>query len=148
MIISRGELVEIGGGFRVPDVLAQSGAILREVGTTNRTRAADYAAAIRDRTALILRVHPSNFRIEGFTERPSLAELVELGRRFDLPVVEDVGSGYLRSPSSTGPESSPAGLRDEPSSLTASQPVPTSSCSAATNCSAARKQGSSSDATR
>ena len=114
VIISRGELVEIGGGFRVPDVLVQSGAILREVGTTNRTRAADYAAAISDRTALLLRVHPSNFRIEGFTERPSLAELVELAGRFGLPVVEDIGSGYLRSPSSTGAESSPAGLRDEP----------------------------------
>ena len=94
VIISRGELVEIGGGFRVPDVMAQSGAVLREVGTTNRTRAADYAAAIGDRTALILRVHPSNFRIEGFTERPQLAELVALGRRFEIPVVEDLGSGY------------------------------------------------------
>ena len=95
VVISRGELVEIGGGFRVPDVLRQSGAILREVGTTNRTRAADYAAAIGDRTALLLRVHPSNFRIEGFTERPALAELVGLGRRFDLPVVDDLGSGHL-----------------------------------------------------
>ena len=95
VVISRGELVEIGGGFRVPDVLRQSGAILREVGTTNRTRAADYAAAIGDRTALLLRVHPSNFRIEGFTERPDLAELVGLGRRFDLPVVDDLGSGHL-----------------------------------------------------
>lgn len=95
VIISRGELVEIGGGFRVPDVMAQSGAILREVGTTNRTRAADYAAAITDRTALILRVHPSNFRIEGFTERPGLDELVALGRRFHLPVAEDLGSGAL-----------------------------------------------------
>ena len=85
VIISRGELVEIGGGFRVPDVMAQSGAVLREVGTTNRTRAADYAAAIGDRTALILRVHPSNFRIEGFTERPGLDELVALGRRFERP---------------------------------------------------------------
>ena len=95
VVISRGELVEIGGGFRVPDVLRQSGAVLREVGTTNRTRAADYATAIEDRTAMLLRVHPSNFRIEGFTERPALAELVDLGRRFDLPVVEDLGSGHL-----------------------------------------------------
>jgi L-seryl-tRNA(Ser) seleniumtransferase len=95
VIISRGELVEIGGGFRVPDVLAQSGAVLREVGTTNRTRAADYAAAISDRTALILRVHRSNFRIEGFTARPSLAELVDVGHRFNVPVAEDLGSGYL-----------------------------------------------------
>jgi L-seryl-tRNA(Ser) seleniumtransferase len=105
-IVSRGELVEIGGGFRVPDVMAQSGAILREVGTTNRTRAADYAAAISERTAMILRVHPSNFRIEGFTERPSLRELVELGRRFEVPVVDDLGSGYL-------PLNARA-LRDEP----------------------------------
>jgi L-seryl-tRNA(Ser) seleniumtransferase len=95
VLISRGELVEIGGGFRVPDVMAQSGAILREVGTTNRTRAGDYAAALGDRTALILRVHPSNFRIEGFTERPALEELVDLGRRFRVPVVEDLGSGAL-----------------------------------------------------
>lgn len=95
VLISRGELVEIGGGFRVPDVMAQSGAVLREVGTTNRTRAADYAAAISERTALILRVHPSNFRIEGFTERPSLEDLVALGRRFNVPVAEDLGSGYL-----------------------------------------------------
>ena len=109
VIISRGELVEIGGGFRVPDVMAQSGAVLREVGTTNRTRAADYAAAINDRTALILRVHPSNFRIEGFTERPQLAELVALGRRFEIPVAEDLGSGYF--PLDGMP---PDGLRDEP----------------------------------
>ena len=108
VIISRGELVEIGGGFRVPDVLAQSGAVLREVGTTNRTRAADYAAAISDRTALILRVHPSNFRIEGFTERPSLIELIELGGRFHLPVVEDAGSGCLRRGAGDGV------LADEP----------------------------------
>jgi L-seryl-tRNA(Ser) seleniumtransferase len=98
VVISRGELVEIGGGFRVPDVMAQSGARLREVGTTNRTRAADYAAAISERTALILRVHPSNFRIEGFTERPSLEELVALGRRLNVLVVEDLGSGLPGSP--------------------------------------------------
>ena len=95
VIVSRGELVEIGGGFRVPDVMAQSGAILREVGTTNSTRGTTIAAAISDRTALILRVHPSNFRIEGFTERPSLTELVALGKRFNVPVAEDLGSGHL-----------------------------------------------------
>ncbi len=95
VIVSRGELVEIGGGFRVPDVMAQSGAILREVGTTNRTRVSDYAAAISDRTALILRVHPSNFRMEGFTERPDLPELAALAHRFKLPLFEDLGSGWL-----------------------------------------------------
>jgi L-seryl-tRNA(Ser) seleniumtransferase len=89
--------------------MAQSGAHLREVGTTNRTRAADYAAAISDRTALILRVHPSNFTIEGFTERPRLDELVALGRRFTIPVVEDLGSGLLDDAADT-----PA-LRLEPS---------------------------------
>jgi L-seryl-tRNA(Ser) seleniumtransferase len=103
VIVSRGELVEIGGGFRVPDVLAQSGAILREVGTTNKTRAADYAAAIGERTGLILRVHPSNFRIEGFTERPGVGELVDLGGRFGVPVAEDLGSGYLGGPEQTPP---------------------------------------------
>ena len=95
VIISRGELVEIGGGFRIPDVLRQSGAILREVGTTNRTRAEDYAAAINARTALILRVHPSNFRIEGFAERPTLDAVVAVGRRYEVPVVEDLGSGNV-----------------------------------------------------
>jgi L-seryl-tRNA(Ser) seleniumtransferase len=95
VIVSRGELVEIGGGFRVPDVMAQSGALLREVGTTNKTRLSDYAAAIADRTGAILRVHPSNFRIEGFTERPALADLVALGTRMNIPVVEDLGSGHL-----------------------------------------------------
>ena len=107
VIISRGELVEIGGGFRVPDVMAQSGAILREVGTTNRTRTADYGAAIGERTALILRVHPSNFTIRGFTERPSLQDLAALGARFNVPVVEDLGSGHLGG--------GLAALRDEPS---------------------------------
>ncbi len=95
VVISRGELVEIGGGFRVPDVMAQSGAVLREVGTTNKTRISDYQAAIAERTALILRVHRSNFRIEGFTEQPALAELVALGRRAGIPIVEDLGSGWL-----------------------------------------------------
>jgi L-seryl-tRNA(Ser) seleniumtransferase len=109
VVISRGELVEIGGGFRVPDVMAQSGALLREVGATNRTRVSDYAAAISDRTALILRVHPSNFTIEGFAERPRLQDLVALGRRFDIPVAEDLGSGFLGVPTGV------AALRGEPS---------------------------------
>jgi L-seryl-tRNA(Ser) seleniumtransferase len=95
VILSRGELVEIGGGFRVPEILRGSGALLREVGTTNRTRVADYAAAISDRTAAILRVHPSNFRMEGFTERPAIADLAALARRFALPLIEDQGSGWL-----------------------------------------------------
>jgi L-seryl-tRNA(Ser) seleniumtransferase len=95
VLVSRAELVEIGGGFRVPDVMAQSGARLREVGTTNRTRAADYALAIGEATGAILRVHPSNFRIEGFVERTPLGSLVELGRRFDVPVIEDLGSGLI-----------------------------------------------------
>ena len=111
VIISRGELVEIGGGFRVPDVMRQSGALLREVGTTNRTRAADYAAAISDRTALILRVHPSNFKVVGFVERPSLEELTALGARFQIPVAEDLGSGWLGFPDRSA---LPAALRDEP----------------------------------
>jgi L-seryl-tRNA(Ser) seleniumtransferase len=95
VIISRGELVEIGGGFRVPDVMAQSGAQLREVGTTNRTRVADYRAAIGPRTAMVLRVHPSNFRIEGFTERPALDNLVRTAREGEVPLIEDLGSGCL-----------------------------------------------------
>jgi L-seryl-tRNA(Ser) seleniumtransferase len=104
VIVSRGELVEIGGGFRIPDVMAQSGAVLREVGTTNKTRAADYAAVVTERTALILRVHPSNFRIEGFTERPTLTDLVAVARKSSIPVAEDLGSGYLRGASGPSPE--------------------------------------------
>lgn len=95
VVISRGELVEIGGGFRVPDVMRQSGATLREVGTTNRTRVNDYTATVTPATAMFLRVHPSNFRIEGFTERPALADLVQGGRATGVPVVEDIGSGCL-----------------------------------------------------
>jgi L-seryl-tRNA(Ser) seleniumtransferase len=95
VIVSRGELIEIGDGFRIPDIMAESGAKLVEVGTTNRTRIDDYRAAISERTRLILRVHPSNFRIEGFTGAPSLEELSALGRAHGVPVYEDLGSGSL-----------------------------------------------------
>ena len=95
VLISRGELVEIGGSFRIPDVIASSGAQLREVGTTNRTRAKDYEKALSSSTGLILRVHPSNYRVEGFTERPSLEEIVKLARCADIPVAHDIGSGLL-----------------------------------------------------
>jgi len=95
VIISRGEAVEIGGGFRVPDVMAQSGATLVEVGTTNRTYASDYEAAITPATAAILKVHPSNFVVEGFTHVPELAALVEVGKKHGIPVINDLGSGCL-----------------------------------------------------
>ncbi len=95
VIVSRGELVEIGGSFRIPDVMAKSKAVLREVGTTNRTRIADYASAIGPQTRLLLRVHRSNFRITGFTEQPSIRELACLGWSHNIPVMEDLGSGAL-----------------------------------------------------
>jgi L-seryl-tRNA(Ser) seleniumtransferase len=94
-IVSRGELIEIGDGFRIPEIMERSGAALREVGTTNRTTVHDYREAINDRTRVLLRVHPSNFRITGFTARPELRELVELGRERGIPVYEDLGSGCL-----------------------------------------------------
>ena len=107
VIVSRGEAVEIGGGFRIPDVLAQSGAHLVEVGTTNRTYAHDFERAITDRTAAILRVHTSNFRVIGFVHQPELPELAELARRRGLALINDLGSGCLIDPR-------PFGLLGEP----------------------------------
>ncbi len=95
VIVSRGELIEIGDGFRIPEIMEQSGALLREVGTTNRTRLADYENAIGEKTRLLLRVHPSNFKVTGFTDKPSLEELVALSQRVGIPLVEDLGSGCL-----------------------------------------------------
>jgi L-seryl-tRNA(Ser) seleniumtransferase len=102
VLVSRGELIEIGDGFRIPDIMSESGAVLREVGATNRTRIRDYEGAITERTCLLLRVHPSNFRITGFTDRPSLHELVALGQRRQLPVYEDLGSGCLANLAANG----------------------------------------------
>ena len=95
VIVSRGELIEIGDGFRIPEIMQRSGAVLREVGTTNRTRIEDYRDAINERTRLLLRVHPSNFRMEGFTARPELRELAALARERGIPLYEDLGSGCV-----------------------------------------------------
>jgi L-seryl-tRNA(Ser) seleniumtransferase len=102
VVVSRGELIEIGDGFRIPEIMAQSGAVLREVGTTNRTRISDYEDAVNENTRLLLRVHPSNFTITGFAEKPSLEELVLLSQRASLPLVEDLGAGCLVDLSSAG----------------------------------------------
>jgi len=94
-IVSRGELIEIGDGFRIPEIMAESGAILREVGTTNRTRTEDYERAINEKTRVLLRVHPSNFQMSGFTDKPELTDLVALSKKTNLPLIEDIGSGCL-----------------------------------------------------
>ena len=120
VITSRGELVEIGGSYRVPDVIPAAGCQLREVGTTNRTRIGDYEAAITGNTGLLLKTHASNYRIRGFTEETSIADLVELGRQYDLPVLVDLGSGYIR-------QSSPIML-DEPELLDILQAGPDIVC--------------------
>ena len=112
VLISRGELVEIGGAFRMPDIIRASGATLVEVGTTNRTRLSDYANAITERTGLILRCHPSNFAIVGFTEEVPTADLVALGREHGLPVMDDQGSGALIAPSELGIGGKKGSLKD------------------------------------
>ncbi|MGD0180694.1 MAG: L-seryl-tRNA(Sec) selenium transferase [Terriglobales bacterium] len=110
VIVSRGELVEIGGSFRIPDVMSKSNAILHEVGTTNRTRVGDYEKAINEKTRLLLRVHRSNFQITGFTEQPQIEELVTLARKRKLPLVEDLGSGALFDLRSIGINGEPSVL--------------------------------------
>jgi L-seryl-tRNA(Ser) seleniumtransferase len=102
VVVSRGELIEIGDGFRIPEIMAQSGAVLREVGTTNRTRVSDYENVVNENTRVLLRVHPSNFKITGFAEKPSLAELAALSERANVPLVEDLGSGSLADLSGSG----------------------------------------------
>ena len=111
VVVSRGEMVEIGGSFRIPDVVERSGGVLRGVGTTNRTRLEDYREAVGERTGMILKVHPSNYRVEGFTERARLEELAALGREVGVPVVHDLGSGLLRPEllPELPPEPTPAG---------------------------------------
>jgi L-seryl-tRNA(Ser) seleniumtransferase len=111
VIVSRGELIEIGGSFRLPEIMETSGAILREVGTTNRTRPTDYERAIDETTALLLKVHPSNYRVEGFRAEASISEVAAIGRRRGLPVVYDIGSGALRPLAEVG---GPASMADEP----------------------------------
>lgn len=107
-IVSRGELVEIGGSFRIPEILAQSGSILKEVGTTNKTRISDYLSAIKDNTSLFLKVHQSNFKIMGFTEEVSIEELIQLSKKYNIPVMYDLGSGCLIDLKSYGIHTEPS----------------------------------------
>ncbi len=138
VIVSRGQLVEIGGSFRMPDVMATSGAVLREVGTTNKTHLRDYEAAVTERPGAILRVHHSNYRIVGFAEEPSIEELAALGRARGVPVIDDLGSGALV-------DLARFGLADRaPRPGERPRPAPMSSASAATSSSAARSAASSS----
>ena len=134
-IVSRGELIEIGDGFRIPEIMQRSGAVLREVGTTNRTHIDDYRAAITERTRLLLRVHPSNFRITGFTARPAVANLRRSAASAALPVYEDLGSGCLADLRAFG--------IDEPLVSDSLRPASIWSPSAAISCSAARRPASS-----
>ena len=137
VIVSRGQLVEIGGSFRIPEILAVSGARLVEVGTTNITRLADYERAVTPETAALLQVHPSNYRVRGFTEAVPLADLVALGAKHGVPVIDDIGSG---------PSRRFRPLRAAPTSrwpARASGPAPILFSSAATSSSAARRPGSS-----
>lgn len=117
VIVSRGQLVEIGGAFRIPDVMKQSNCVMVEVGCTNRTHLKDYRNAITDNTAAILRVHPSNYRIKGFTGEVELEELVALGREHGIPVIDDLGAGSLVPLDRFG-------IPAEPPSFRASKPVP------------------------
>ena len=133
MIVSRGQLIEIGGSFRIPDIMAVSGAVLREVGTTNITRLADYETRLGPYTGALMQVHTSNYRVSGFTKAVSLADLVALGKKHSVPVIDDVGSGALL-------DFARLGLPGEPSPRAASRRAPIWCCSAATSCWAARRR--------